>query len=1061
VGGPLDDFASTVSGAAVLLGDALYENRAADAQVAEFVSSVHGAASELKDAQSELPEVVARAVEVAIAAGKAAIAAAASQAAEAVSQAVLAAGAAAAAAAGASVQVAPPRSRPMPDLGEHFPSVPAARSEAAPTGMPAAVVPEVGTVVARPPVGDDGRPAHYDKRWILLIFLGVAQLMVILDSTIINIALPTAQRALHFSNADRQWVVTAYSLAFGSLLLLGGRISDLIGRKRALIIGLIGFAGASAVGGLATSFVMLVAARAVQGAFAALLAPAVLALMTTTFREVHERGKAFAIYGSIAGAGGAIGLLLGGALTSYASWRWTLFVNLGFAAVAALGAAVILKRDRAADHDPMDIFGLFTATAGLFFIVFGLSHAETTAWTNHYTLGSLGLGAVLLSVFIWWQSRARYPLLPLRVLRNRQRGGSFLAMLFGGAGLFGVFLFLTYYMQGTLGYSAVKTGVAFVPMVAALAVMSQLSSRILLPRYGPRPLVPTGMVILSGCMYMLSRLSLESTYVGHVLPYLILAGFGFGLVITPSVNTATNNVEEHDAGVASATVNTSQQIGGSIGTALLNTLAATALTAYLVGKLPSRANLAGAALHSYTTTFFWSAVIFGVGAVVTAIVFAPKARAHQVQGRRRLNLALVMVLVVELGALGYMGYFYHTTKAGLAVPVRHISAKVVTAKVVTPELTTTPTPALRAIVAGTALSLQDDGYGYGEADPDLTQLGGTASASYYEAYSSTVTPAGGVPAYMYTETADGYWSPDNTWVGSQGSNAVPEVLGPAASWGAGWASTSPTDANSGAEAPGVYLYHGQWVMFFQAARNQGGTSATRTTCIAEATAPAVSGVNAPVTQYTFATLTKNRPLVCQDPFAPTALVDNGDYGGSLDAQPFVDPATGAPYLIWKSQGGAAGSPDPTLWAVALDPATGTTPVGKPWMLMSMGGPEGWKSGVIEAPGMVYSHGNYVLYYAGGDYHNASYGTGYALCDAPAGGFGPGAVCTDQSVAAPLVATGISASTTTGYRELYGPGSATPFTDHWGRDYLAVSAYLTPGASPVQRYLFAVPLGTAP
>src|ERR1035441_10172508 len=308
------------------------------------------------------------------------------------------------------------------------------------------------------------RMANHGRRWWILAVLGVAQLMVILDNTIVNIALPTAQHDLGFSNADRQWVVTAYALAFGSLLLLGGRIGDIFGRKRTLIIGLVGFAFASAIGGASVNFTMLVIARTIQGSFGALLAPSVLALLATTFTDPSERGKAFAIYGGIAGAGGAIGLLLGGILTSYASWRWTLFVNLAFAAVATVGALLWLKNDKAADRDPLDIPGLLLVTGGLFCLVYGLSHAETTAWSNPFTIGFLVLGVVLLTLFAWLETRVEFPLLPLRVVRNRTRGGSMLAMLFSTLGLFGVFLFLTYYLQGTLGFSPIKTGLEFIFM---------------------------------------------------------------------------------------------------------------------------------------------------------------------------------------------------------------------------------------------------------------------------------------------------------------------------------------------------------------------------------------------------------------------------------------------------------------------------------------------------------------------------------------------------------------------------------------------------------------------
>src|SRR5580704_8481559 len=470
---------------------------------------------------------------------------------------------------------------------------------------------------------DDNGASHetnYDRRWWILGVLGIAQLMVILDGTIVNIALPSAQRALHFSNADRQWIVTAYSLAFASLLLLGGRIGDMIGRKRALVIGLVGFAAASAIGGASVNFAMLVIARFIQGAFAALLAPSVLALLTTTFTDPDERGRAFGVYGATAGAGGALGLLLGGILTSYASWRWTLFVNLVFAASAIAGALLWLKNDEGADHDPLDLPGLFLVAGGLFCLVFGFSHAETTAWSNPFTIGFLVAGVVLLAVFAFFENRATYPLLPPRVVRNRTRGGSILAMLFASVGIFGVFLFLTYYLQGTLGFSPVRTGVAFLPLVAALAATAQVSNRTLLPRFGPKPIVPIGLLVSAAALFGLHLVGLHTSYVSHVLPYLIVLGIGFGLSVAPSFSTGTLGLAPKDAGVGSATLNTAQQVGGSIGTSLLNTLAASAATAFLVGKAPTPANLQAALLHSYTTAFLWSSLIFVAGAVVAGLV---------------------------------------------------------------------------------------------------------------------------------------------------------------------------------------------------------------------------------------------------------------------------------------------------------------------------------------------------------------------------------------------------------------------------------------------------------
>ncbi len=472
----------------------------------------------------------------------------------------------------------------------------------------------------RGPAAPTAREAAHERRWWILAVLAISQLMVILDGTIVNIALPTAQHALHFSNSDRQWIVTAYSLAFGSLLLLGGRISDSIGRKNALIIGLIGFAGASALGAASMNFTMLVLARTVQGVFGALLAPAVLALLSTTFTNPNERGKAFAIYGAVAGAGGALGLLLGGVLTSYASWRWTLLVNLFFAAVGVVGAVLLLHHDRGVDHDPLDWPGVLTATGGLFALVFGFNHAETTSWMNHYTLGSFVVAAVLLGAFASIQRRTRFPLLPLRVILDRNRGGALAAMIIASSGMFGVFFFLTYYLQTTLGFSAVMTGFAFMPMVAGTVVTAQLSNIVLLPKVGPRPLIPLGMLVAAGAMWWLTHLTLTSTYSHGVLLPLIMMGLGIGLVFAPGFSVATLGVAEHDAGVASALVNTSQQIGGSVGTALLNTLAASAATAFLVGRAPTTLNQALAAVHSYTSVFGDVALIFVGGAILTAAV---------------------------------------------------------------------------------------------------------------------------------------------------------------------------------------------------------------------------------------------------------------------------------------------------------------------------------------------------------------------------------------------------------------------------------------------------------
>ena len=460
------------------------------------------------------------------------------------------------------------------------------------------------------------------RRWLVLGVIGLAQLMVVLDLTIMNIALPSAQRALHFTAVDRQWVVTAYALAFGSLLLLGGRLADLLGRKVTFLTGLVGFAGVSAVGGASVNFTMLVTARACQGVFAALLVPSALSLLVTTFTEPKERAKAFGVFGAIAVAGGAVGLLLGGALTEYLSWRWTLYVNLIFAAVAFAGGAVLLQRQPSQVRPRLDIPGVLLVSSAVFCLVYGFSNAATHGWGAPSTYGFLVAGVVLLAAFAAWQGRAPHPLLPPRVVLDRNRGGAYLSMLIAGAGLFGTFFFLTYYLQQTLGYSPLVTGVAFLPISAGSAITSNVATIALMPRVGPRPLIASGMLIAAGGMAWLAQLGPHTGYAAGVLGPIILAAIGMGLVIAPSISTGTFGVAPQDAGVASATVTVGQQLGASIGTSLLNTLFTAAVTSYLAANLASarligRQALNGLALaHGYDTAFWWIAGIFAAGAVI-------------------------------------------------------------------------------------------------------------------------------------------------------------------------------------------------------------------------------------------------------------------------------------------------------------------------------------------------------------------------------------------------------------------------------------------------------------
>jgi EmrB/QacA subfamily drug resistance transporter len=461
---------------------------------------------------------------------------------------------------------------------------------------------------------------HHEHRWLILAVIGLAQLMVVLDATIVNIALPSAQHALGFSNDSRQWIVTAYALAFGGLLLLGGRLGDVFGRKRVFIVGLIGFAGASAVGGLAQGFGVLVAARATQGMFAALLAPAALSLLTTTFTDPGERAKAFGIFGAIAGSGAAVGLLVGGVLTEYLSWRWCLYVNLLFAVPAVIAATRLLRHEVSTEKPRVDIPGALTASLGLFALVYGFSSAETNGWGAAVTVGSLVAAVVLLAGFVLIERRVSHPLLPMRVVLDRARGGSYLAVAVVGAGMFGVFLFLTYYLQKTLGFSPVKTGLAFMPLMATVMSFAAVGTSYLVPRFGPRPLVTIGMLISAGAMVLFAGITVDSSYATHVLPGLLLMGMGLGLVMAPAMSTATAGVEPGDAGVASAMVNTGQQVGGSVGTALLSSLSASAATAFIGTQHATPQFLSEAAVHGYTTAFTWSAGIFALGALACGLL---------------------------------------------------------------------------------------------------------------------------------------------------------------------------------------------------------------------------------------------------------------------------------------------------------------------------------------------------------------------------------------------------------------------------------------------------------
>ncbi|MBT0769610.1 MFS transporter [Kineosporia sp. J2-2] len=475
-------------------------------------------------------------------------------------------------------------------------------------------------------------PAHGTSRaqWLILGIISIAQLMVVLDSTIVNIALPAAQTDLGFDDAQRQWVVTAYSLAFGSLLLIGGRLNDMFGSKLGFLVGLVGFAAASALGGWAPSFEVLIVARAAQGAFGALLAPAALAMLTVSFAGSADRGKAFGIFGAVAGSGAAVGLLLGGALTEYLSWRWCLYVNVFFAVIAVIGGLRLLPaNDRESGRMSFDWPGSVLAVAGIFGVVYGFARSETEGWSDGVTLASLIVGVVLVIGFVVAERLVQHPLLPMQIVLNRVRGTSYLVMLIAAIGMFAVFLFVTYYIQQILGYSPIQSGFAFLPMVFAIGVSAQFNGTpAFQTKIGSKIQVGVGSLLAAAGMLLFTGFGADSSYVTALLPGLLLAGLGLGCIFAVAIGSATIGVEVHQAGVASATVNTSQQVGGSIGVALLSSVSASAATDYISAHAAQGVTPAlqvQAQLAAYDSVFVWSAVFFAVTAVVAFVLYPSRA----------------------------------------------------------------------------------------------------------------------------------------------------------------------------------------------------------------------------------------------------------------------------------------------------------------------------------------------------------------------------------------------------------------------------------------------------
>jgi EmrB/QacA subfamily drug resistance transporter len=460
------------------------------------------------------------------------------------------------------------------------------------------------------------------NRWKALGVIAIAQLMVVLDASIVNIALPILQTDLGITDANRQWVVTAYTLAFGGLLLLGGRIADFWGRKRAFQTGLLGFAISSAIGGFAQTQGQLFAARALQGVFAALLAPAALSLISTTFTESKERAKAFGVYGGLSAGGAAIGLILGGLLTEYASWRWCLGVNVPIAIFAFVLAIPNVRESRASGDTRYDIPGAITATLGLVSLVYGITKAGQEGWSSNTALSFFGFAILMLAAFVIIEKRTSHPLLPTRVLTERNRGASYLTSFIVGSGLFAMFLFLSIYFQAILQYSPIKAGLLFLPFSIGVGISAGAASK-LLPKYGPRFVSFTGLLMAAGGMLLLAQLKADSSYLIHILPAMLIISLGMGLVFVPLSATALFGVGNRDAGVASAVLNTSQQIGGALGIAFLNTVATTASAKYFVENQiakPDMAQLSVGLTNGFTHAFLWSAGIILVGGILWVLM---------------------------------------------------------------------------------------------------------------------------------------------------------------------------------------------------------------------------------------------------------------------------------------------------------------------------------------------------------------------------------------------------------------------------------------------------------
>ncbi len=469
-------------------------------------------------------------------------------------------------------------------------------------------------------------PGRYVPSWVVLGIVCIGQFMVVLDASIVNVALPSIQRDLHFSTSNLQWIVNAYTLTFAGFLLLGGRAADLFGRRKIFMVGLAVFTASSLLGGLAQNEAWLISARALQGLGAAILAPATLTILTSTFAEGPARAKALGVWSAVSAAGASAGALFGGILTDFLSWRWILFVNVPVGAVALVAARRDLPESRAdMAHRHLDLAGAVTVTAGLVALVFALVRTETYAWGSAQVLVPLAAAVVLIAVFLFLQARvSKAPLVPLHIFRSRSVSGGNVVMLMMFGALFGSWYFETLYMQHVLGYSPLQAGLAFLPQTVLIAAGAQVTAR-LVPKFGPRPLILLGTLVAGGGLAWLSQISTGSTFVTDLLGPYVLIGLGMGLAVTPIAVAGTAGVPREEAGLASGLLNTSRTVGASVGLAALATLAANRTSGKLTGVAATPAHTAAALTDGYALAFSVAAVVLAATAAV-AMATLPSLR---------------------------------------------------------------------------------------------------------------------------------------------------------------------------------------------------------------------------------------------------------------------------------------------------------------------------------------------------------------------------------------------------------------------------------------------------